>query len=68
MVLRVDLARSFGRFTLESADPKDRPIIDFGYFNDPSDLPRLRDGARKGLRILGSKEMAAVAEGGGVAR
>lgn len=38
-------------------------MIDFGYLNDPTDLPRLRDGVRKGLRLLYSKEMQEVLEG-----
>ena len=55
VAVRLDLPRSAGRLTLESADPKDRPVINFGYLSDPTDLPRLRDGVRKGLRILCSE-------------
>jgi len=59
----LNLARSQGRLTLTSADPKDKPRIDYNYLSDPTDLPRLREGVRRGLKILYSKEMEAVVGG-----
>merc|ERR1719217_1580156 len=62
MLIVLNLARSQGRLTLASADPEDRPELDYNYFGDPTDLPRLRDGVRKGLQIFHSAEMQEVCE------
>ena len=37
---------SRGRVLLRSPDPSDAPRIDLGYFSDPSDMPRMMEGAR----------------------
>ena len=39
----LNLARSSGRLTLQSADPAVQPAIDFNLLDDPSDRSRLRD-------------------------
>jgi choline dehydrogenase len=41
-----------GEVTLASADPLDRPVIDFNYLAEPDDLRRAIAGVRWNLRIL----------------
>ena len=40
------LPLSRGRVRLRSRQPEDAPLIDLGYFTDPSDMPRMMIGAR----------------------
>jgi choline dehydrogenase len=42
----LNLARSSGRLTLQSADPAVQPAINFNLLDDPSDRARLRDALR----------------------
>jgi choline dehydrogenase len=46
---------SRGEVTLASADPLDRPVIDFNYLSDPDDLRCAVAGVRWNLRILYAK-------------
>lgn len=45
---------SEGSITLASADPSDKPIIDFNYFGDPHDVQVMVAAMRKGLEIAAS--------------
>lgn len=47
----VNMALSKGRLTLKSANPDDKPQIDFGYFADPFDQQRIRQGVRLCLQL-----------------
>jgi choline dehydrogenase len=47
----LNLARSSGRLTLQSADPAVQPAIDFNLLNDPSDRSRLRDALHLSLEL-----------------
>ncbi|MGD9540338.1 GMC family oxidoreductase [Methylocystis sp.] len=51
----VNRPRSRGKVALASADPLDRPMIDFNYFSDPDDLRCSVAGVRWNLRILYAK-------------
>ena len=44
--------RSLGRMRLRSPRPEDAPLIDPGYFSDPSDMPRLLEAVRL-ARLIG---------------
>ncbi|WP_342640099.1 GMC family oxidoreductase [Rhodoligotrophos ferricapiens] len=51
---------SRGRVRLRSASPKDKPIIEAGYFNDPRDLPILLKGIQRVRDIVRQKPMAEI--------
>ncbi|HKD66975.1 MAG TPA: GMC family oxidoreductase N-terminal domain-containing protein [Candidatus Binataceae bacterium] len=45
-------ARARGKMTLTSADPADKPRLNFNYLEDDVDLERARDGMRLAARLL----------------
>ena len=51
----VNRPRSRGKVTLASADPVDRPVVDFNYLSDPADMRCSVTGVRWNLRLLYSK-------------
>jgi choline dehydrogenase len=50
--------RSRGRLTLRSADPRWRPAIDAGYYEDPADLEAMLAGVRVAQEIAASPPLA----------
>lgn len=53
----VEMVRSRGRLTLQSADPKQPPFMHFNHLADPWDHERLRAGVRLALEIAAGSEM-----------
>jgi choline dehydrogenase len=51
----INRPRSRGEVTLASADPLDRPVIDFNYLSNPDDLRCAIAGVRWNLKILYAK-------------
>jgi choline dehydrogenase len=51
----VNRPRSRGSLSLASADPLDRPLVDFNYLDDPADLSCALAGVRVNLRLLYAK-------------
>ncbi len=47
----LELARSAGKLSLASADPRENPLLDYRYLTDPWDLERLREGVRLALKL-----------------
>lgn len=52
--------QSTGSVSLSGPSINDAPRIDFGLFNDPSDLDRVVDGARSLMRVIRGSTMAQV--------
>jgi choline dehydrogenase len=48
-------ARARGTMELTSADPAGKPLLNFNYFENPTDLERARDGIRLAARLLDSR-------------
>ncbi len=44
-----------GGMTLTSADPADKPLLNYNYFDNDADLERARDGMRLAARLLESR-------------
>jgi choline dehydrogenase len=55
--------RSRGRITLESADPRAKPLIDPGYLSDPADIDVLVAGVREVRQIMAQAPLADMARG-----
>jgi choline dehydrogenase len=51
--------RSRGTVRLRSVLAEDAPLIDLGYFTDPADLPRMRQGVRLAHRLADSAPLSA---------
>ena len=47
--------RSFGRITIASPDPREKPLIDLNLLADDGDVARIRTGLRLARRILSGK-------------
>jgi len=56
------LARSAGSVTLRSKDPSEPPNVRLNYFDDATDLARVREGIRLAMRLGNSTEMSDVIE------
>ena len=54
-------ALSRGRVSLRSPQPEDAPLIDLGYFTDPSDMPRMLNGARLAQTLAATPPLASFA-------
>ena len=52
--LHIDQLRpqSTGRITLKSADPREKPLLNFNYLSVPSDLQELVEGVRKARQLV----------------
>lgn len=55
--------RSRGRVSLESADPRTKPLIDPGYLTDPADVDVLVAGIRQVREIMAQPPLARMARG-----
>ncbi len=55
------LALSKGRLSLQSADPRVQPILDYNYLTEEFDRQRLRDGVRMCLDIIGNSAFSDIA-------
>jgi choline dehydrogenase len=53
--------RSRGRLTLRSADPRDLPRVELGYFSEPSDFDRLEDGLAHAEELASHDAIRAIA-------
>jgi choline dehydrogenase-like flavoprotein len=54
-LVSLQAASSRGQITLQSADPRVPPRIDFNYLSNESDLRRMREGVRMTVRLLQSR-------------
>ena len=54
LIVAVQAEESRGSITLVSADPGDRPMIDYRYFEAPGDRERMRHGIRTAVALLRS--------------
>jgi choline dehydrogenase len=50
--------KSRGEIRLRSADPMDKPVIDWRMYDDPSDLERMREAMKFGDRIFAAPALA----------
>ena len=55
------LALSKGRLSLQSADPRVQPILDYNYLTEEFDRQRLRDGVRLCMDIIGNSAFSDIA-------
>jgi choline dehydrogenase len=60
MIVHLMEPASTGEITLAAADPDRQPSIDLGYFREPADLARLRDGVRAALEVAEQPAFLAV--------
>lgn len=64
MGLRVilELARGVGRLSLDSADHKDNPILEYRYLEDSWDLERMREGTRLAIQLASTPPLKGLFE------
>lgn len=58
LLVAVQAESSRGQITLESADPRVNPGIDYNYLSTPDDLRRMREGVRTAVSLLTSRAFA----------
>ena len=53
MGIALQLALGAGELRLQSSDPNDQPMLDYNYFQEASDLERMRDAVRLCIKLSG---------------